>query len=183
MFFFLLIPLHYINVILSSQCQDQFNSFAQLWVKRKTFGNIFAVCYLGLTTSWIDELCIMICCHGNMLPSEWKRALRHYLTDSAPNSNRCKYKGLPFSLQSLWVDEINNKNVSWIQQQRIRVKCTIGNKAILLPWLVALVSALNLQPHHRRPSSGWPPNWLTRWISVLDSAHGKLNIPLKYSRT
>lgn len=90
--------------MLSSHCQNEFNSFAQLGVKRKNFHNILAACYFGIMTSRIDELYIMICCHGNMLPSEWKRAFHHYLTDNGWNSNGCKYKSLSFTPQQLWVD-------------------------------------------------------------------------------
>lgn len=131
--------------MLSSQCQDQFNSLAQLQVKRKNFHNIFALCYFGVMTGWIDELYIMICCYGNMLPSEWKRAFHHYLMDNGWNSKGCKYKRFPFTRQYAGSMRQARKTALrysvWDQSLM-----TSGNKGISLPRLMALVSAEILQP-------------------------------------
>lgn len=93
--YFLLIPLYHINGILSSQCQDQFNSFVQLQLKRKNFLKRIH-CLLLWNSSQLNWWTFrMICCYGNGLPKEWKRIFHHYLTDNAQKDNRCKYKRFP----------------------------------------------------------------------------------------
>lgn len=174
--------------MLSFRCQDQFNSFAQLWEKRKNFRNIFAVCYFGVTRGWLDELYIMICCYGNVLPGEQKRAFHHYLTDNAWNGNGCKDKSFSFTLAvslGRW-DQTLKMSLGCISRDPNRVKCTVANKVIYLPApaapLVALVSAVNLQLCQRWPLSELPPGLFTGLILVLDSAHGKRIINM-YSKT